>query len=121
VLEGDIVGITPSPEGGISVNVDQLIPPAPPAMVRTELGDEGLLVTWQGTGTDVGQFYQVYRQEQGQDCWELIGVVPVEGENQDRYSFNAPPTEQSKEYKYAVTTVDIYGHESNLSQIAEQE
>jgi fibronectin type 3 domain-containing protein len=119
VLEGIIVGTTPSPEGGISVNVDQLIPPAPPAAVKAESGDEGVLVTWQGTGTDVDQFYQIYRQEQGEECWELIGVVPVEGDNKGRYSFSASPTEQLKEYKYAVTTVDIYGQESDLSQIAE--
>jgi hypothetical protein len=121
VLEGGTVGTTPSPEGGISANLDQLIPPAPPAAVKAESEGEGVLVTWQGTGTDVDQFYQVYRQGQGKECWELIGVVPVKGDNKDRYSFSAPPTEQSKEYKYAVTTVDIYGHESNLSQIAEQE
>jgi hypothetical protein len=121
VLEGGIGGTTPSPEGGLSVSIDQLIPPAPPPAVKAESRGEDMLVTWQGTGTDVDQFYKVYRLEQGEDCWELIGVVPVEGDNKQGYSFNAPRTEQAKEYQYAVTTVDIYGTESDLSQIAEQE
>lgn len=112
------MGATPSPEAGISVEVDRLIPPAPPARVEAVVRDGNVLVTWQGTGTDVDQFYQVYLREEESECWQLIGIVEVEGENEGEYSFDAPMTEQPANYTYAVTTVDIYGNQSDLSALA---
>jgi hypothetical protein len=116
--QGLSVEATPSPEAGISVEVDRLIPPAPPARVEVGLQDGDVLVTWQGTGTDVDQFYQVYQREQASECWQLIGIVEVEGENEGQYSFDAPVTDQPENYTYAVTTVDIYGNQSELSALA---
>ncbi|HEX6304439.1 MAG TPA: hypothetical protein VFZ76_09640 [Anaerolineales bacterium] len=116
--QGLPVGATPSPEAGISVEVDRLIPPAPPARVEAVVRDGNVLVTWQGTGTDVDQFYQVYLREEESECWQLIGIVEVEAENEGEYSFDAPMTEQPANYTYAVTTVDIYGNQSDLSALA---
>lgn len=113
------LGATPSPAAGISVEVDRLIPPAPPARVEAVLQDGEAVVSWQGTGTDVDQFYQVYRREQDAECWQLIGFVEVQGENEGEYSFAAPVTAQEQDPSYAVTTVDIYGNESDLSALAE--
>lgn len=116
--QGLSLGATPSPAAGISVEVDRLIPPAPPARVEAVVQDGNVLVTWQGTGTDVDQFYQVYRREQAGECWQLIGIVEVEGGNEGEYSFDAPVTEQPENYTYAVTTMDIYGNQSDLSALA---
>lgn len=113
------MGATPSPQAGISVEVDRLIPPAPPARVEANLRDGSVVVTWQGTGTDVDQFYQVYRREKASECWQLVGMVEVEGENEGEYRFDAPMTEQPENVAYAVTTVDIYGNQSELSTLAE--
>lgn len=113
--EGLSIGATPSPQAGISVEVDRLIPPAPPARVEAVRQNAHVRVTWQGTGTDVDQFYQVYRREQASECWQLIGVVEVEGENEGQYSLNVPLNDQPQDATYAVTTVDIYGNQSDLS------
>lgn len=116
--QGFSLGATPSPQAGLSVEIDRLIPPAPPARVEAVLQAGDVLVTWQGTGTDIDQFYQVYRREQGDECWQLVGIVPVEGENEGEYRFKVPLTDQPPNFAYAVTTVDIYGNQSDLSTLA---
>lgn len=110
---------TPSPEEGISVEIDRLIPPAPPANVEAYLEANELFVSWQGTGTDVDQYYQVYRRGMNAECWEIIGIQTVIEDNKGGYIFNAPMIENPENFRFAVTTVDIYGNESNLSQVIE--
>ncbi len=99
--------------------MDALIPPAPPARVEARQADDGIVVSWQGTGTDVDQFYKVYRKTSGEECWQAIGIQLIEGDNKGGYLFNVPLDERADEYAYAVTTVDIYGNESELSQVVE--
>ena len=112
---------TPSQQEGLSVEIDSLIPPAPPAFVNSSLSEDGALVTWQGTGTDVDQFYNVYRRGPEQDCWEFLGVELVEGDNRGVYAFNAMITDKQTTYIFGVTTVDIYGNESDLTKAAGSE
>ncbi len=72
-------------------------------------------MTWQGTGTDVDQSYNVYQLETEKECWVLIGTKPVEGENQGVYTFDTVKSGQPDANFYAVTTIDIYDNESDLS------
>jgi hypothetical protein len=106
---------TPSPQAGISVEMDSMFSPAPPAKVEVIYSEAGVLLTWGSTGTDVDQFYKVYRSKEGDECWQLIGIKPIEGDNKGGYEFEAIITVQTETYIYAITTVDIYGNESDLS------
>ena len=92
-----------------------MIPPSPPAKVEVIYSEAGVLLTWGSTGTDVDQFYKVYRSKKGDECWQLIGIKPIEGDNKGGYEFEATITVQTDSYIYAITTVDIYGNESDLS------
>ncbi|GMQ77923.1 MAG: hypothetical protein BMS9Abin02_0414 [Anaerolineae bacterium] len=113
--DGLALSKTPSQQEGLSAEIDSLIPPAPPAFVNSSLSEDGALVTWAGTGTDVDQFYNVYRLGQEQDCWEFIGMAPVEGDNQGVYTFDTMITDKQTTEIFGVTTVDIYGNESDLT------
>ena len=104
-----------SQQEGLSLEIDRLIPPAPPANASFSLSDETVAVTWQGTGTDVDEFYNIYRLREGEDCWELVGIEPVEGQNQGVYTFNAMVTDRQGGDAYGVATVDLYNNESDLS------
>ena len=106
---------TPAPHSGLSMELDSLIPPAPPAHVTAIASDKGVAVTWQGTGTDVDQFYNVYQRVEGDECWEHIGAVPIVDDNSGGYEFYARINDETSLYLFAVTTVDIYGSESSLS------
>ena len=106
---------------GLSLEIDSLIPPAPPANASFSLSQESVEVTWPGTGTDVDQFYNVYRLGQEQDCWKSIGMEPVEGDNRGVYTFDTVIADKLATYIYALTTVDIYGNESDLTIAAESE
>ena len=106
---------TPASQSGLSMELDSLIPPAPPAHVASIASEKGVVVTWQGTGTDVDQFYNVYQRVEGDECWEHIGAVPIEDDNSGGYEFYARINDKTSLYVFAVTTVDIYGSESSLS------
>jgi len=108
---------TPSSQSGLSMELDSLIPPAPPAKVELSDSEGGVVVTWQGTGTDVDKFYNIYQRVAGDKCWVHIGAVPIEGENIGWYELYAILTSKANTHSYAVTTVDIYGNESALSTI----
>ena len=94
-----------------------MIPPAPPAKVELSVSDGGVVVTWQGTGTDVDEFYNIYQRVAGDECWVHVGAVPIEGENIGWYEYYGILTSKANTHSYAVTTVDIYGNESDLSTI----
>ncbi len=96
------------------MEIDSLIPPAPPAFLNSSLSSDGALLTWQGTGTDVDQLYNLYRRGQERDCWEFIGTEPVEGDNRGIYTFKIMITDKPAAYIFGVTTVDIYANESDL-------
>jgi hypothetical protein len=106
---------TPSPQAGISIEMDSMFPPAPPAIVEAVYSASGIVLTWGGTGTDVDQFYKIYQREEGDDCWQLIGIVSIEGDNKGGYVFNVVNTDQTETQIFAITTVDIYGNESDFS------
>jgi hypothetical protein len=110
--------ITPSPQAGISAAMDSMIPPAPPAKVEAAFSTNRVLLTWIGTGTDVDQFYKIYQRKKGGECWQLIGVKMIEGDNKGGYQFEITAIVLTGEIIYAVTTVDIYGNES-IQSIAE--
>lgn len=109
---------TPASQSGLSMELDSLIPPAPPAHVAAIASEKGVVVTWQGTGTDVDQFYNVYQRVEGDECWEHIGAVPIEDDNSGGYEFYARINGETSLYEFAVTTMDIYGSESSLSMSA---
>ncbi len=113
--DGVLVETPISDQAGISLEADMAIPPAPPAKVEFRTDEGGALVSWQGTGTDVDHFYKIYRQAVTGDCWQLIGVVLVEGDNKGTYQFNAPDHVAGDSHAFAVATVDIYRKESGLS------
>ncbi len=106
---------SPLPQAGISVEMDSMFPPAPPAKVELIYSEAGVLLIWGGTGTDVDQFYKIYRSKEGDDCWQLIGVKTIVGDNKGGYEFETIGIVQTDAYIFAITTVDIYGNESNLS------
>jgi hypothetical protein len=97
------------------MEMDSMFPPAPPAKVEADHSASGIVLTWGGTGTDVDQFYKIYQNGEGDDCWQLIDIVPIEGDNKGRYEFNVLTTVQTETHIFAITTVDIYGNESDLS------
>ena len=106
---------TPTSQAGISVEIDSMFPPAPPAKVEGIYSESGILLTWGGTGTDVDQFYKVYLMMEGDDCWQLISIKMIEGDNKGGYEFEAIGIVQTENTTFAITTVDIYGNESILS------
>jgi hypothetical protein len=105
---------TPSPQAGIPVELDSTFPPAPPAKVEGISSESSVLLTWGGTGTDVDQFYKAYRRMEGDECWQLIGTILAEGDNKGGYQFESIGIVQAENYIYTITTIDIYGNESNL-------
>ena len=106
---------TPSPQAGISMEMDSMFPPAPPAILEAVYSASGTVLTWGGTGTDVDQFYKIYQREEGDDCWQLIGIESIEGDNKGGYEFDVVITVQTETQIFAITTVDIFGNESDLS------
>jgi hypothetical protein len=106
---------TPSPQAGISVGMDSMIPPAPPAKVELNYSVQATHLTWGGTGTDVDQFYRVYLIKDGDECWQPVGVKQIEGDNKGGYQFEITNPSPEEATVFAVTTVDIYGNESSLS------
>jgi hypothetical protein len=92
--------------------MDSMIPPAPPAKVEAAISANTVLITWSGTGTDVDQYYKIYQRKLGDECWQLIGVKKIEGDNKGGYKFEIKAIVLTNEIIYAVTTVDIYGNES---------
>ncbi len=115
---------TPTPiqgvvdNGGIPVEQDSLIPPIPPAQVRANRLDEGIELRWQGTGSDIVIHYVIYRRPLNVEKWEIIGIVPVQNENQGEYMFHDPGPDNWSRYEYAVAVVDLYDNESILSETA---
>ena len=106
---------TPPPQGGISTDMDSMFPPAPPAKVEAMYSTSMIVLTWGGTGTDVDQFYKVYGNVDGEECWQLIGILPIEGDNKGGYEFDILLPLQIEMQIFAITTVDIYGNESAQS------
>ncbi len=100
------------------MELDSLIQPAPPANIAVATTQEGVKLTWQGTGTDVDDFYIVYQLAGGDDCWEIISIVPIEGDNSGVYEFHATLSGQALTHSFGISTVDIYGNESSLSRTA---
>ena len=99
------------------MELDSLIPPAPPTKVELSISEGGVVITWQGTGTDVDEFYTIYQRVAEDECWIHIGAVPIQGKNTGGYEFYVILTNKANTHSFAVTTVDIYGNESVLSTI----
>lgn len=97
------------------MEMDSMFPPAPPAKVEAAYSGSRIILIWGGTGTDVDQFYKIYKKEEGDDCWQFIDIVSIEGDNKGAYEFDVLITLQTETYIFAITTVDIYGNESDLS------
>ena len=77
-----------------------------------------MLLSWQGTGEDIVVFYKVYRRQIHTDQWDLIGTVPVAGDNQGGYEFrDVTIASAPSAFEYAVSAQDHYGNESPLSEI----
>lgn len=105
----------PASGDGLSMSLDSLIPPAPPANIAVATTQEGVKITWQGTGTDVDESYIVYQLAGGDDCWEIISIVPIKGDNTGVYEFHATLSGEALAHSFGISTMDIYGNESSLS------
>jgi hypothetical protein len=107
---------TPTPQG-ISQEMDALIPPIPPAQFAATRQDSAVLLSWQGTGSDIDTHYVVYRRGSANDQWRVIGFVAVLGDNRGAYSFLDKPADPEISYSYALSTVNRYGKESSQTTI----
>ena len=103
---------TSTPQG-ISQEMDALIPPIPPAQLATSRQQDGVLLSWMGTGLDIDTHYVVYRRSSGGDTWEALGYIATQGDNRGAYSYLDTPPAAGQAYSYAVTTVNRYGKESD--------
>ena len=101
---------------GIPLDQDRGIPPLQPAGVEAMLRDGSVELTWQGTGSDILVHYVVYRRPLSVEEWEAVDVVPVKDDNQGEYAWTDTLPEIKEPLLYALTAVDQYGNESQLSE-----
>jgi hypothetical protein len=80
------------------------------------LRDGSVELTWQGTGSDILVHYVVYRRPLSVEEWEAVDVVPVKDDNQGEYAWTDTLPEIKEPLLYALTAVDQYGNESQLSE-----
>ena len=110
-----------TPVVGISEEQDRLIPPIPPHNVRAKQMQGYVEVTWQGTGVDIDTHYVVHRRPAGSEEWEVIANVLTVGENTGEYNYQDLTASTVVSPQYAISTVNRYGKESMLSDIASPE
>jgi len=101
---------------GIPLDQDRGIPPLQPAGVEAMLRDGRVELTWQGTGSDILVHYVVYRRPLSVEEWEAVDVVPVKDINQGEYEWTDMLPDMREPLLYALTAVDQYGNESQLSE-----
>lgn len=100
---------------GIPLEQDQGIPPLQPAGIEARVSDTGVELSWQGTGSDILVHYIVYRRPLSADEWEAVAIVPISENNQGEYVWTDKLPEIIEPLLYALTAVDRYGNESQLS------
>jgi hypothetical protein len=110
--------LTPTPVEGIPQEADQLIPPIPPSQLTAVKQNGSVELKWQGTGSDILTHYTIRRRASEQDPWTIIANLPVQGDNRVEYVFSDLSVVEGADYEYSVTSVDHYGNESDLSEIA---
>ena len=107
----------PDGEGGITLEEDRLIPELPPTQVQGSLVENEVHLSWLGTGSDRITAYLVYRRPAGATEWELIKEVPVTDENEGAFMVQIALEDLSTVYEYSVSALDLYGKESERSDL----
>lgn len=111
-----------SNSGGISLEEDRLIRPAPPSSLNIETYNGIIIVSWDPVGLEIITGYKVLRKRDEEDLLQVavIEADPVnELSRQSRYSFEDKDIRKKGTYTYAIVTVDHYGNESDLSEQVE--
>jgi len=106
------ISTTTTPQG-ISQEMDALIPPIPPAQLSATRQTDGVRLSWMGTGSDIDTHYVIYRRLPGEDAWQTLGFVAIQGDNRGAYSYLDASPEAGQTSEYSVTTFDRYGKESD--------
>lgn len=107
--------------GGISIQEDSKIPPIPPSGIQANLNTNFVELRWIGTGSDIDVQYIIYRRLKGTSRWEKISTIATKDPNQGEYFFNDYTIEANISYEYAISVMDHYGNESDLSDVAQVE
>jgi fibronectin type 3 domain-containing protein len=102
-------------ENGISMEEDSKLSPLYPNKLSASIQENQIILTWVGTGSDVIEYYKIYRKSVNDDKWEYIDRVNSSEDNRGQYYYRERITAQNFAYEYAVTAVDIYGNESEFS------
>lgn len=108
------IGLSGSP--GISREENSKLKPLQPSQLAVERVKQTFVMTWVGTGSDIVEYYQVYRKGDKEATWLQIGKVKVVGDNVGSYKFTDADVRRTTIYVYGVTARDIYGNESAVSE-----
>jgi hypothetical protein len=82
-----------------------------------EQQDDCLHLQWAGTGSDVVTDYLLYRRINGDEAWEVVREVPVEGDNRGLYELcDDTLSATASSVEYALVARDLYGNTSQLSE-----
>lgn len=101
---------------GINLEQDSLIPPIPPSQLTAHFVQDCTELNWQGTGSDIIVFYNIYRRQIDTEMWYLIATVPMEADNRGNYTFCDATTDgHPSSYEYTVSALDHYNTESAFS------
>jgi hypothetical protein len=101
---------------GISREEDAQLTPSHPSQVTARLANGASVLTWLGTGDDRIQYYQLYRRASDSEDWLPISRVEAIEDNRGWYGFTDSAIAQGIAYRYGVSAIDVYGHESAIAE-----
>jgi hypothetical protein len=100
---------------GISIQEDAQLSPSHPTQVQVDAKEDGISLTWLGTGDDRIKYYQVYRKTTDVD-WQTVTQINSEGDNRGSYEYLDRDVQSGVTYIYGVSAINTYGKESPVSE-----
>jgi fibronectin type 3 domain-containing protein len=103
-------------EVGISREEDSRLSPLQPYTLTVKTSDTTIELKWNGTGSDIIQYYQIYRCSPSDGKWQPLAQIAKVGDNLGEYSFVDTQVKKGETYAYSITAVDIYENESQKTE-----
>lgn len=107
--------IESEPSNTVSINVEDIYPPDPPANLISFRANDHIFLTWHAVTEKDLDFYKIFRKSSPDEEFNLIA-------NQIKENFFKDMTvKKGVRYTYAVTAVDKKGNESQISNTTGEE
>jgi hypothetical protein len=106
---------------GVTRQEESQLAPLPPAQVRVQLGANGVVIAWAGTGEDNVRRYEICRRRAktaDAEDWEIVGAVDSRDGNRGWYDWTDSVAQRGAVYTYGVRAVTADGRQSHLTQSA---